>query len=400
VARILILDGHSAAALAITRSAGRAGHWVAVGANRGLFAPAKLSRYCQAKFDHPVSTDDARAFLDSVLGFVRSNHIDLVIPVTDWTIGPLSTHREQFTGLCRITLPPKAAIETASDKYATIQRAESLGIDVPPTYLIKSESDLSKCQQIRMPAVVKDRYSVRWVGNRATFGSVSYAFRSTELENRVQERLREAGDVLIQEFISGVGIGFSCFVVAGKVYLPFQWQRIREVDPRGSGSSARKSIPLDSGTVSISSRLVVEIGFEGVVMVEYKRSDDGRMVLMEINGRPWGSIGLPIAAGIDYPRYLIDWSLHGTIPTQAIRYKENIVCRRMVGELTHLSNLRSGRPAGWPVPYPSFWRSLFSVAVPWLPGMCYDDVWLSDPRPGIAGITNWIGSRVRPKRQG
>lgn len=400
MARILILDGHSSAALAITRSAGRAGHWVAVGANRGLLAPAKLSRYCQAKFDYPVSTDDVSAFLTSVLDFVHSNHIDLVIPVTDWTIGPLSTQRERFTNFCRISLPPQAALETASDKYATIQLAESMGIDVPRTYLIQSAPDFSKFQQIRMPAVVKDRYSVRWIGNKATFGSVRYVFRSGELENRAQERLREAGDVLIQEFTSGDGIGFSCLVVAGKVYLPFQWERIREADPRGSASSARKSVPLDPSVVSLSSRLVVEIGFEGIVMVEYKKRDDGRMVLMEINGRPWGSIGLPIASGIDYPRYLIEWSLHGTIPNEIVRYKENTICRRMVGELTYLNNLRSGTPADWPVPYPSFWRSLFTVAVPWLPGMCYDDVWLSDPRPGIAGIANWIGSRVRPRRQG
>ena len=40
-------------------------------------------------------------------------------------------------------------------------------------------------------------------------------------------------------------------------------------------------------------------------MVEYKKLKNGPAVFMEINGRPWGSIGLPIASGIDYPRYLI-----------------------------------------------------------------------------------------------
>jgi predicted ATP-grasp superfamily ATP-dependent carboligase len=382
----------------MTRSAGRAGHWVAVGANRGLFAAAKLSRYCRAELDYPVSTDDADAFLSSILDFVRSNYIDLIIPVTDWTMGPLSAHRERFTNICRIALPANAGFEIASDKYRTIQVAESLGIAIPRTYLIESPADFSKCGQVQLPAVVKDRYSVRWSGNKALFGSVGYAFTPAELEDRVQERFHEAGDVLVQEFVSGVGIGFSCFVVAGKVCLPFQWQRIREVDPRGSGSSARKSIPLDQALLSLSGRLVSEIAFEGIVMVEYKKTADGRLVLMEINGRPWGSIALPVACGIDYPLYVINWYLYGSLPPPNIPYREDRVCRRMVGELTHLSNLRAGRPANWPLPYPAFWRSLFTVAVPWSPGMCYDDVWLSDPRPGIAGITNWIGSRVKRKR--
>jgi hypothetical protein len=35
--------------------------------------------------------------------------------------------------------------------------------------------------------------------------------------------------------------------------------------------------------------------------------------------------------------------------------------------------------------------------VPWLPGVCYDDLWLSDLRPGIAGIGNWFKSRLKTK---
>jgi len=194
-----------------------------------------------------------------------------------------------------------------------------------------------------------------------------------------------------------VGIGVSCFVAGGRLFLPFQWQRIREVDPRGSGSSARKSIPLTAPLVSLSGQLITAMGFEGLAMVEYKETKDGRLVLMEINGRPWGSIGLPIASGIDYPRYLIEWCLGGTLPPETISYRENIICRRAVAELTHLSALRAGRPANWPIPYPNFWSSLVAMSVLWRPGMCYDDVWWSDLRPGIAGVGNWFRSRIRTR---
>ncbi len=398
MAKILVLDGHSAAALAVTRSAGRAGHWLAVGANRGLFAAAKLSRYCSARLDYPVSTEDPGAFVDSILEFVRTHSIDLVIPVTDWTLGPISVQRERFAGICRIAMPSQRALDTAADKYRTIKLAEGVGIGTPRTDLVESVNDLSQWKANQFPMVVKDRFSVRWVNGRGTkdkavFGSVAYAYSAQELANKVGERLQAAGDALIQEFVSGVGIGFSCFVAGGKTFLPFQWKRIREVDPRGSASSARKSIPLDQSLVSLSARLITEIGFEGIAMVEYKKTSDGRLILMEINGRPWGSIGLPIACGIDYPRHLIEWCLRGTLPPQSIPYRENIVCRRMVGELTHLSNLRAGPPLGWPIAYPNFWTSLVTMAVPWLPGVCYDDVWLSDLRPGIAGISNWFRSR-------
>jgi predicted ATP-grasp superfamily ATP-dependent carboligase len=392
--RILVLDGHSAAALAITRSAGQAGHWVAVGANRGLFAAAKLSRYCKLAFDYPISTDDAGAFVDSVLEFARAQSIDLLLPVTDWTLGPISQQRERFAGVCRIALPSQEALEAVSDKFRTIKLAESLGVAVPKTLLVSSEEDLARWGKENFPAVVKDRFSVRWVNGKAVFGSVAYAYSTGDLGKLVRARLRAAGDVLIQEFVSGVGIGQSFFIAGGKTFLPFQWQRIREVDPRGSGSSARKSIRLDRSLTAASAKLIAEMGFEGVAMAEYKQMQDSRIVFMEVNGRPWGSIGLPIASGIDYPQYLIEWCLRGTLPPEGILYRENIICRRAVGELTHLSALRNGPPKNWPGDYPKFWNSLFEMAVLWWPGMCYDDVWLSDLRPGIEGIKNWFRARV------
>ncbi len=335
--------------------------------------------------------------MESVLEFVRAQAIDLVIPITDWTLGPLSAHRERFVELSRVTMPSQEALEFASDKYRTIKLAESLGIGVPGTLLVESTGDLSQFQRGPFPVVVKDRFSVRWTAGRAVFGSVAYAYAPPELEDKVADRVRAAGDVLIQEFTSGIGLGFSCFMIGGQAFLPFQWQRIREVDPRGSASSARKSVPLDSSLVSLSVKLIREIGFEGIAMVEYKKTADGRLILMEINGRPWGSIGLPVASGIDYPRHLIEWSLQGNLPPQEISYRTNVTCRRVVGELTHLSNIRAGRPANWPGAYPNFWSSLFTMAVPWLPGMCYDDVWLSDLRPGIAGIRNWFQARLKSK---
>lgn len=393
--RILILDGHSSAALAFTRSAGRAGHWVAVAANRGLFASAKLSRYCDLALDYPSATDDPEAFLDAIVGLVRQHSIDLVVPVTDWTLQLLSAQRTRFAGISRLALPPPEAVLAAADKYRTAELASSQGIAVPRTWLMTSDRDVDAVEDSDFPLVVKDRFSVRWRGGKAILGSVAYAFTREDLHRSVAERLRTAGDVLVQEFVSGTGVGISLFITAAEVFIPFQWERIREVDPRGSASSARKSIALDRNLLALSYRLIQTMAFEGIAMVEYKRSAKGEATLMEINGRPWGSIGLAIASGIDYPRYYIDWWLNGTPPPRTIPYNENVTCRRVVGELTHLTNLRKGKPENWPTEYPGFWSTLARVAVPWYPGMHYDDLWFSDPHPTLAQIRNWF--RVRRK---
>jgi predicted ATP-grasp superfamily ATP-dependent carboligase len=396
LAKVLVLDGHSAAALAFTRSLGRAGHWVAVGANRGIFAAAFLSRYCRMKLEHPVSTDDSGAFASAVAEFAQANSIELIIPITEWTTLPLSQQRARIEKSCPVVLPDHAALQLAADKYQTIELARSLAVAAPETRLVHSMQDLELNEAMQFPVVVKDRFSVRWVENRCVFGSVSYAYTPEELRNKVKARLRDAGDVLLQNFVAGAGIGFSCFALNGEIRLPFAWQRIRESDPRGSGSSARKSIALNSELLDSSSQLVLQSGFQGIAMVEYKKDAQGKLVLMEINGRPWGSIQLPIASGIDYPRYVVDWWLNKVQPPKEIKYREGINCRRIVGELTHLENVRRGTPAGWPIPYPSFWSTVAAVSVPWYPGVRYDDVSFSDLRPGLAGIANWF--RVRLKK--
>ena len=394
MARILVLDGHSSAGLAFTRSAGRAGHFVAVGANRGLFAPAKLSRYCNLAFDYPSSTENSQVFLDSILDFARAQSMDLIIPITDWTIQPVSEQRSRFRGICRVGLPPHEALLTAADKHRTSELARGQGIQVPRSWLVKGTDALATLNGLTFPLVVKDRFSMRWQDGKGKAGAVSYAFNEAELRIIVESRLRAGGDVQVQEFVSGAGVGISLFITADEMFLPFQWERVREIDPRGSASSARKSVPLDRNLLDQSYRLLQAIGFQGIAMVEYKRWSGG-MTLMEINGRPWGSIGLAIASGIDYPRYYIDGCLQGTLPPHPIAYRD-VTCRRVVGELTHLSNVRRGKPENWPGEYPEFWSTLAKVAIPWYPGMRYDDLWITDPRPGLAHLWNWFQVRRKP----
>ena len=395
MARVLVLDGHSAAALAFTRSLGRAKHWVAVGSNRDIHAPAEFSRYCRLSVRYPVPSDDASAFVEVVLKFARDNAIDLIVPVTDWTVVPLSKYRDQFQGVSRLALGPHSGLEFAGDKFKTVSVARELRIPVPETALVQSIEELqSIAENFDFPVVVKDRFSARWEGNRAILGSVSYAYSAEDLKQKVGQRLKVVRDVLVQQFVSGEGIGFSCLAMESEICLPFMWLRLREVDPRGSGSSARRSIPIAAQVRESSEALVGRVGLQGICMVEYKRPrNGGPPVLMEINARPWGSIQLPISSGIDYPVHLVDWLLSGKLPPSEILYQHGITCRHLANELTHLEHTWRGTPPGWPVPYPSFLRTLLNMSVPWYPGMRYADFSLRDPRPGLAGLGQWFRAR-------
>jgi predicted ATP-grasp superfamily ATP-dependent carboligase len=260
--------------------------------------------------------------------------------------------------------------------------------------LVRSVEDLEPARDWHFPVVVKDRYSIRWSDEVAISGSVKYGFNWEELSKTVADRLSSAGEVLLQRFAAGTGIGLSAFVVDREIRVPFQWRRIREKDPRGSGSSARQSIPLEPDVVEYSQALLKRTGIEGIAMVEFKRNTPKETLsLMEINGRPWGSMHLPICCGVDYPRWLAEWYLEGRLPPETANYRTWTTCRGLLADLVHLENLWQGPPPGWPAPYPSFVRNLLAVAVPWRPGLKYEELMMGDLRPGISQLGQWLRQR-------
>jgi len=74
-------------------------------------------------------------------------------------------------------------------------------------------------------------------------------------------------------------------------------------------------------------------------MVEFKVNPvDGQAVLMEVNGRYWGTISLPIIAGIDFPLY--HWQLlHGEVPEVASAYAVGAKWRWTVGYIARIHAL-------------------------------------------------------------
>ena len=108
-------------------------------------------------------------------------------------------------------------------------------------------------------------------------------------------------DPIIQELVTGDGIGFEALydqdhrLVAG-----FAHRRLREYPLAGGPSTYCESIH-DPRAAGYARRLLDHLGWTGLAMVEFKMDSMGTPVLMEINPRPWGSMQLPIRAGVEFP---------------------------------------------------------------------------------------------------
>ena len=123
-------------------------------------------------------------------------------------------------------------------------------------------------------------------------------------------------DVVFQQGIDGIGIGFEALCDKGKVLCSFMHQRIREF-PIAQGSSTSRYGMFDSAIYGFSIDYIKKSGWTGFIMLEFKRNED-TFYLIEVNPRVWGSIQLAIDAGIDFPVEAYDYFVEGRIPISGL----------------------------------------------------------------------------------
>ena len=104
----------------------------------------------------------------------------------------------------------------------------------------------------------------------------------------------------------------------------------------GGGSTYRKSTTPHPELLDATKKLMKELNYTGVAMVEFKFNfDTNQWVFLEINGRFWGSLPLAVSSGIDFPFYLYQLLVNGkrNFPQE---FKKGIYCRNFLFDLDWL----------------------------------------------------------------
>jgi predicted ATP-grasp superfamily ATP-dependent carboligase len=197
-------------------------------------------------------------------------------------------------------VPPAAAFETAGDKERTAALARSLGIATPREREVAHPDEAAAAWRELGPTLVLK--SSREEGRKA----VRYVRAAEEAARAWREvRAISGARVLAQEYVAGAGFGFSALYWQGRCVREFMHRRVREWPPSGGTSAAAESVP-DCPPLARAGRTLLDaLGWHGVAMVEFKGEPAGRLALMEINAKFWGSHDLALAAGVDFPGDLV-----------------------------------------------------------------------------------------------
>src|SRR5437867_8483156 len=124
---VLVLDGNQNQAVASVRSLAGAGHTVFVG-EAAAWSKAGWSRACSGSFRYPSPRGSVERFIEAMATFVRARPGTLLLPMTEATTLPLSTHREFLIAAgARLILPDHCDLLRAFNKDETTRLAASLG---------------------------------------------------------------------------------------------------------------------------------------------------------------------------------------------------------------------------------------------------------------------------------
>lgn len=390
--KALILDGDENQAVACVRSLSQAGYTVYVGSSSQSWK-AGWSRYCHGRFLYPSPENDSESFVRRVTHEVRACGGALVLPMTEFTILPLSGSRDELIAAgAQFVLPSHATILKTFDKFQMMALAKELGIVVPRTMKIEGATDVhGLIPLLRFPVVLKPRSSCELkVGSVLVTGKPLYAQCGQEFLVAVRKLQARTNSILVQEYVEGYGVGYFALMRHGELRAEFAHQRIRDVRPTGSGSALRRSAPLDPRIRKAGLEILRALRWHGPAMVEFRMTKDGVPIFLEVNGRFWNSLALAVYSGVDFPVLLARLAEQGDIPPSA-EYRVGVQCRWMLGDFRHLLEVWRGAPSTYPGRFPRRLETLRNFLVP-IPGTFHDNFQWLDPLPELG---DWLDFLLR-----
>ncbi|MGI9316685.1 MAG: ATP-grasp domain-containing protein [bacterium] len=331
---VLVLDANTRSALAVTRSLGKRGIRVFT-ADESTSSLAGSSRYSYRYFQHPSARNEEDRFIGAINEICLNQQIDILMPVTELTLGLLLIHRKLFEK----TILPFADLETVNalaDKCKLTVLAKILDIPIPST--LEMSAGLVPDNEItnrEFPQVLKPGLSWLKIDSGWIHTAVRVPGNKNELIRLVEEDPAfQNHNYLLQEYVAGHGEGIFAIYNYGEPIAFFAHKRLREKPPDGGVSVLSESADINPTLLKYAKKILDHVCWHGVAMVEF-RIDDGKIYLVEVNTRFWGSLQLAIDSGVDFP-WLLYQIACGEKVEKANEYSKGKRLRWLLGDFKWL----------------------------------------------------------------
>jgi predicted ATP-grasp superfamily ATP-dependent carboligase len=327
---------------------------------------------------------------------VQSKKYDAIIPIGPYETLALSLYKEKISPYIAVPVANYNVFLKAWDKSQTFKIAMKNAVPCPATFCPQSLEEVTEIsKKVDYPVIIKPRIT----GGQ---GGIEYVNSPAELVAKYKTMhdkpsiplMLEYTYPLIQEYIPGEGCGFYALFWDSSPKAIFALRRIREYPLTGGPSSLRESISTPD-IHELGIKVLKLLQWHGVAMVEFRRdSRDGKLKLIEVNPKFWGSLYLSIASGVDFPFLLYKLAI-GQDVKPVMSYKTGVKARWLIpwDILWYIASLRSSTTNKLQITR-DFFKFLDKNLV-------YDTLSLDDPKPAIIQLTqsyhSIVGSMAGPR---
>ena len=245
----------------------------------------------------PRTTDPG--YVPALLEAIRLHGAQALVPTTDNDLLVVSGHREDIAAAgCTPLIADAGVIGICRDKVRTYAHLHQHGVDTPETYTPEQVRSLAAK---RFPLFIKPRT-----------GSASQWVHKLDDDSDLDYYLQRVQDPIVQEFVAGEEHTLDVYVgltgVPGCVVPRARWQ-VR------TGEVSKGVVVKDLEIMNAGKRVVETLGptVRGVVTLQCIVTPERRIRFIEINPRFGGGAPLAIAAGADFPAWIIQ-ELRGQTP--------------------------------------------------------------------------------------
>lgn len=291
---LILTNSRARGSLTAVRSLGSAGWRVGVGAP-GADGLAARSRWCTRRHDVPRPRGDGRVFLSAVVAAVERGGYDLVVGGADDWAAALARWHDEIP--CRVGHPPGDVVDRAIDKLALARVAEEHGLRAPAT----RPATPAAVDEVGLPVIVKCRR--HWAEGLRNERRIEATLQDDREGVRgAVGAIRDAGlEPLLQEPVEGRLSALIGVVVDGRLRGRVA-QRAIGTWPTPNGVSSRaRTVTVDEGLAAKAESMLTALGWTGLVELQFLQHEDEPPVLIDLNGRYFGSMALAVAAGVDLP---------------------------------------------------------------------------------------------------
>lgn len=251
----------------------------------------------------PSPFDDINNYLDSILNIISREKYDVIMPFSHGAVAACCYAKSKIEKYTKLSYPDFETFMLFHDKWQTFELCKKVAVPAPKTWKPRDKEELiDLADEIQSPAVIKIQMGcgisqgVR-VAEKKDEILAKYLSLSTQTSFGFLDNFKTP---IIQEYIEGpihdvVGLfdnGEPIAIMSQKRVLTY---------PIDGGTGSVNETTYEPQIIEYACRLMKAAQWTGPAMCEFKKRGENDYVLLEVNPKFWGTLGLAIAAGLDIP---------------------------------------------------------------------------------------------------